>query len=63
MKQLEAQGFRKALRMGRRTIRVHLQGSKQATYSYSNYSLSKGLDRPVQRRPKVGHFSVPKCDR
>lgn len=63
MKQLEQQGMRAALRLGRRHIRVNLQGSKQATYMWSDYSMSRDIERPVQRRPKVDHFSVPKADR
>jgi hypothetical protein len=60
MKKLENQSFRKALRLGRRPIKVYLEGSKHPTRVWSNYALSRGVPRPSQRLPKVGHNSVPK---
>ena len=63
MKQLEAHLFRPALRLGRRPIKVYLEGSKQSSYLWSNYSLSRDMPRPVQKRPKVDHFSTPKAER
>lgn len=63
MKQLKTQGFRRALRLGRRHIKVRLQGDKTPSHIWSNYSLSRGMIRPVQRMPKVGHFSTPKAER
>ena len=63
MKQLEFQSFRPALRLGRRHIKVMLQNDKTPTHVWSNYDLSRGMPRPVQRLPKVGHFSTPKAER
>lgn len=63
MKQLETMMFRPALRLGRREIKVNLHGDRLPTRIWSNYSLSRDMDRPVQRMPKVGHFSVPKGER
>jgi hypothetical protein len=62
-KQMEALSFRKALRLGRRAIKVYLENDKLPTRVWSNYSLSKGIPVPVQRMPKVGHWSVPKGER
>lgn len=62
-KKMEDQGFRKALRLGRRKIRVFLQHDKRASHVWSNYSLSRGIQAPVQKLPKVGHFSEPKATR
>jgi hypothetical protein len=53
-------GFRKALRLGRRKIRVFLENDKRPSRLWSNYDNSRGIPRPVQKLPKVGHFSVPK---
>lgn len=63
MKQLERLSLEPALRLGRRHIKVNLHGSKMPEYIWSNYSMSRGIDQPVQRMPKVGHFSVPRKDR
>ena len=63
MKKLETQSFRPALRLGRREIRVYLQNDKTPTGVWSNYSLSRDIPAPVQRMPRVGHFSVPKGER
>jgi hypothetical protein len=62
-KQMETMSFRPALRLGRRKIRVFLEGSKNPSRVWSNYTLSRGLVAPVQRLPKVGHFSTLKGDR
>jgi len=63
MKQLEFTSFRRALRLGRRKIGVYLGGGKKPTMVWSNYALSRGLPAPVQKMPKVGHFSTPKGER
>ena len=60
---LERRSLRVALRLGRRHIKVNLHGSKMPEYIWSDYSMSRGIDVPVQRMPKVGHFSVPRKDR
>jgi hypothetical protein len=62
-KQMEAMSFRKALRLGRRQIRVWLQGDKKPSRVWSSYHLARGVEAPVQRMPKVGHFSIPKAER
>jgi hypothetical protein len=62
-KQMETMSFRPALRLGRRKIRVFLQGSNKASRVWSNYHLSRGIPAPVQRMPEVGHFSEAKGDR
>ena len=62
-KRLETMGFRKVLRLGRRKIRVFLENDKRPTMVWSDYSSSRGLVAPVQKLPKVGHFSTPKKDR
>jgi hypothetical protein len=62
-KQMEAIGFKAALRLGRRKIRVFLENDKKPSMVWSNYHLSRGIPAPVQRTPKVGHFSQPKVDR
>ncbi len=62
-KKLEEQGFRKALRLGRRKIRVFLEGSKKPSRIWSNYSTSRDILIPCQKLPKVGHFSESKMDR
>ena len=61
-KQLETIGFRPALRLGRRRIPVYLENDKKPTEVWSNYKESRGIPAPVQRLPKVGHFSTPKKD-
>ena len=61
MKQLERMSFRPALRMGRRRITVYLEGGKEGFEVWSNYSLSRNIDSPAQKLPKVGHFSTPKA--
>lgn len=63
MEQLERRNMRAVLRLGRRHIKVNLNGSKMPEHIWSNYSMSRGIDMPVQRMPKVGHFSVPRKDR
>lgn len=63
MKQLEFRAYRAAVRLGRRPIRVRLQNDKLTTGAWSNYDLSRDMPRPVQKRPKVGHFSTPKAER
>ena len=63
MKQLERQGFRPALRLGRRKIKVYLEGSKRPSRVWSNYTLSRDMPRPSQKLPKVDHFSVPRKER
>ena len=63
MSPMEYLMFRKALRLGRRTIKVYLSGSKKPERIWSNYSLSRGLTHPIQRMPRVGHFSVPRKER
>ncbi len=60
---MEELSFRKALRLGRRKIRVFLEGSKHPSRVWSNYSLSRDMPCPVQKIPKVGHFSESKMDR
>ena len=59
-KQLETMGFRKALRLGRRKIRVFLENDKRPTRIWSNYRMARDLTAPVQKMPKVGHDSIPK---
>ena len=59
-KRLETMGFRKALRLGRRKIRVFLENDKKPTRVWSNYSMSRDLPAPTQKMPKVGHDSAPK---
>ena len=61
-KQMETISFRSALRLGRRKIPVYLENDKKPTEVWSNYSNSRGIVTPVQRLPKVGHFSTPKGD-
>jgi hypothetical protein len=63
MKRLENMSFRPALRLGRRKIRVFLEGGKHPSRVWSNYSLARGIPAPVQKMPKVGHFSEAKGDR
>ncbi len=63
MKQLERMSFRPALRLGRRKITVYLEGGKNASEAWSNYGLSRNLDSPSQKLPKVGHFSTSKAVR
>lgn len=63
MKKLEQRSLRPALRLGRRKIKVYLEGSKRAERVWSNYRLSRGIPVPVQKLPKVGHFSVPEGER
>jgi hypothetical protein len=62
-KKIEAQGFRPAVRLGRRHIRVYCQNDKMRTGVWSSYHMAKGILAPVQKMPKVGHFSVPKGER
>lgn len=52
MKKLEFQGFRPALRLGRRKIKVYVQNDKKPTKVWSNYALSRDIPVPVQRVPK-----------
>jgi hypothetical protein len=65
MKRLEQQGFRPALRLGRRPMYMYLHGDKTGhpTRVFSNYSLARDFPTPVQRSPKVGHDSRPKGER
>jgi hypothetical protein len=64
MKKLERQGFRPALRLGRRPVYLYLYGDGNTpTRVFSNYSLSRDIPAPVQRAPKVGHDSRPKGER
>jgi len=63
MTQLDRMMLRPALRVGRRKIVTYLEGGKNASERWSNYSLSRGIDAPVQKLPKVGHFSTSKATR
>jgi hypothetical protein len=63
MKKLEERSFRKALRLGRRRIKVYLENDRKPTRVWSNYTLSRGVPMPAQKLPKVGHFSDPKKER
>ncbi len=63
MKQLETQGFRRAIRLGRRHIKVMLHGDRMPSHVWSNYDMARNMERPVQRMPKVGHFSTPRAER
>jgi hypothetical protein len=63
-KRMEQQDFRPALRLGRRPQYLYLHGDKLTpTRVFSNYSLARGIEAPVQRSPKVGHDSRPKGER
>jgi hypothetical protein len=42
---------------------VYLEGDKKPSRVWSNYTNSRGLVVPVQKMPKVGHFSTLKGDR
>ncbi len=61
-KRLETIGFRVALRLGRRKIPVYLENDKKPTEVWSNYTGSRDILAPIQRLPKVGHFSTPRGD-
>ncbi len=63
MKRLEQQSYRAATRLGRRPIRLYAGKDKTRTGVWSNYSFSRDIPVPVQKMPKVGHFSVPKGER
>ena len=59
-KRMETMGFRPALRLARRKVKVWLENDKKPSRVWSNYDKSRGIERPIQRLPKVGHFSVPR---
>ena len=63
MRQLENMWFRPALRLARREIPMFLQKDKNLTLAWSNYDLSRGIQRPIQKMSKVGHWSLPRGQR
>lgn len=60
MTKMEKLWYKKVLRLSSRKIKVWLHGDKTPSRVWSNYSLARGIRAPIQRMPKVGHWSVPK---